>query len=375
MRIVYDVSYIQKHRAGYGRFSYDLLAGLLENDTANSYILNGWSASLDLEALRNLAGNRARLSVATIPGQIKRFHRNTLQFPSLEFFTGAFDIFHGVEPLLPPVGKRKAIATIYDLAYRRFPKFFEANVLGWDTAVKRSLLRADAIIVPSEQTKADVVEMFGAAREKIHIVRLHANGIFHPSDDVTKDEAILRKHAIGEPYALFVGTLEPRKNIPSLIKAFEHFHKSGGKEFQLVIAGKKGWLYEPILSAIKESPAASHIRRLDYVSERDLAALYSRARMFMYPSLFEGYGFPVLEAMASGTPVITSNNSSLAEIGHDAALLINPERVDEIADAMARLTTDESLRARLIAAGIARAAEISTSNAVASVLNIYKSLA
>jgi glycosyltransferase involved in cell wall biosynthesis len=315
------------------------------------------------------------LSIARIPGRIKRFHRDTLGFPNLEFFTGHFDLFHGVEPLLPPVGRRKAIATIYDLAYRRFPDFFEPDVLSWDKAVARSLHRADAIIAPSEQTKQDTVEMFGVSAGKIHVVRLHANPIFQPSDDVITDEAILAKHGIQEPYALFVGTLEPRKNIPTLIKAFGQFHQSAGKEFQLVIAGKKGWLYEPILSSIEDSPVTTHIRCLDYVSERDLAALYSRARFFVYPSLFEGYGFPVLEAMASAAPVITSDNSSLRELGKGAALLVNPKNSEEIANAMERLASDETLRSSLIGAGLQRAAEFSTSSAAASVLNIYKSLA
>lgn len=374
MRIVYDVSYIQTRRAGYGRFSHDLLAGLLEADRANTYILNGWSASLDVNALRALAGDRATLKVSRIPGALKRLHRNTLRFPPLQLFTGEFDLFHGVEPMLPPLGKAKAVATLYDLAYKRFPAFFEPHVIAWDKAVARSLDRADAIIVPSEQTKHDAVEMFRISAEKLHVVRIHANAVFRPSDNVAADDAIARKHGIREPFVLFVGTLEPRKNIPALVKAFEIFHTNQGRDFSLVLAGKKGWLVDPILKAIGDSPARKAIQHLDYVAERDLAALYCRARFFVYPSLFEGYGLPVLEAMASATPVITSNSSSLVELAHDAALLVNPESTEELANAMSRLAADETLRSSLIASGLKRAAEISQAAAVARVLELYESL-
>jgi glycosyltransferase involved in cell wall biosynthesis len=173
---------------------------------------------------------------------------------------------------------------------------------------------------------------------------------------------------------LFVGTIEPRKNISRLVEAFEMFLDAQKRSVSLVIVGRRGWLYEDILTTINASRARENIFLLDYVADADLAILYRLAMMFVFPSLYEGHGYPVVEAMASGTPVITSNNSSLREIGEGAALLINPEDVADICGAMQRFYNDKNLLREMSIKGHQRAAQFSVKNAVDGILRLYDSL-
>jgi glycosyltransferase involved in cell wall biosynthesis len=370
MNIAIDISYVQRRRAGYGRFTLEILKALLSEKTIDHYILHGWSYSLDLAALREFAINKqVRLNAARIPGPLKRFYWNSLRFPSIDFFTGPCDVFHSVEPLLPPAGKCKTIATVHDLSYKKFPNLFNQGVIVWDRHIRRSLKVADAIVTPSQNTKADVVEMFGLDSEKIHVVHPPVSSIFTPGRGMA--EPILRKYGITQPYVLFAGTLEPRKNIPFLIKSFERFCDKIHENVQLVLVGKRGWLYEGILKAIRESPRAIDIKYLDYLPEADLAAIYSSALFFVYPSLYEGYGFPVLEAMSSGVPVITSRNSSMLELAEGAALLIDPTNVEEMVDCMEKLYSDAEMRREFSMKGIERVKGFSAASAARSVFKIY----
>lgn len=371
MTIAFDVSYIQKQRTGYGRYSTELLQGLIENDHDNKYILHGWSYSLDMEKISTYKSDKICLNTTRIPGLIKRTYWNSIRTPKLESLIGEFDIFFGAEPLLPPTGK-KTIATMHDLSYKRYPQFFEAGVRKWDPYVIRSMDQANAVIVPSNNTKNDLIELLHVPAEKIHIVYPPVGGNFSPQGS-ERDKALLREMGTPEQYILFTGTLEPRKNIPFLVKAFERFHRDH-PEVYLLIAGKRGWLYDDILKSITHSAASKNIRHLDFVSEEMLQALYRSALFFVFPSIYEGWGSPVAEAMASGTPVITSKTSSLGEIGNNAAFLIDPTRADELTDAMRRLYSDENMRKELNRKGLERVIDFSRRNAAEKILGIYRLL-
>jgi glycosyltransferase involved in cell wall biosynthesis len=312
--------------------------------------------------------------VGRVPGFVRRFYWNQLRLPPIQFFIRDFDIFHSSDPFSPPLRKSKTIVTLHDLAYKKFPQFFERQVLQWDKFVRRSVQSADAVIVPSWQTKADVQEIFRVEESKLHVVRLPVSSIFSPQGLEGQDERVKTKFRLRLPFALFVGTLEPRKNIALLIRAFEMLLRRHRLGLALVLVGRRGWLYDEILRAIQTSPARESIWYLDYVSDRDLASLYRLAHFFLYLSHYEGYGFPVLEAMASGTPVVTSNSSSLREIAEGAGILVDQTDLDAIVEAMVKLTEDGALRESLSSRGLERLRQSSSAEASDKVLRLYRSL-
>lgn len=374
MIIAFDISYIQKKRAGIGRAALSVLQNLLEHDRTNEYILHGWSFSLDIETIKIFKKPNVQLSLLKIPGNIKRFYWNRFRTPNIEYFLKSINIFHSSDPLLPPLHTAKSIITIHDLSYKKYPYLFQKQVLNWDKYILKSIKRADAIITPSDQSRNDIIEFFPSAVDKINVVHFPIESIFTNIPETNYDSLIKSKYNLDNPFILFVGTIEPRKNLVNLIRAFEMFQHKHKSPLQLVICGKLGWLYRDIFEAIKQSSIVSTIRYFNYLPEKELASLYRLARIFVFPSLYEGYGFPVLESMASGTPVITSNTSSLKEIAEGAAILVDPTNVDELADAMMRLSENDSLRTELSRRGLERIKFFNPETAAEQVLNIYKQL-
>jgi glycosyltransferase involved in cell wall biosynthesis len=371
MTICFDVSYVQHRRAGLGRLITELLPALLEQDSENAYILHGWSYSLDVEKLAELKKPNVTTSLAKIPGNVKRWYWTRARFPFLESLIGAFDIFHSADQFLPPLKHAKSVATVHDLASLKFPEFFDQSVLRMNAFLEEHVHRADMIIVPSEHTKHDVIALMSVPSERIHLVRPPVSSTFSAKPKAN-DAAIAKKFALEKPYILFVGTLEPRKNVAAVIEAFNRL--SATTKCELIVVGKKGWMCEPILHAIENSPVNNRIRHLDFVSDDELAVLYRRAMMFVYPSFYEGHGSPVAEAMASGIPIITSANSSLREIADGVALLIDPSKPDEIAEAMHMLLDDEVRRVEMRQRGLHVVEQFSANAAARNVLSIYRSL-
>lgn len=374
MKIVFDVSYVQKASAGIGRYARALLKDLLAIDRKNEYLLHGWSYLLDRVDIESFRRENVTFSVARIPGSLKRLYWNRLRIPPLESIVGTFDVFHGAEPLLPPLGTAKGIVTVYDLAYRKCPEFFQKRVLRRDPYIRRSVKEAAAIIVPSLNTKADLVEMFGVDERSVYLVRPPLYAGFSPVRDPSRDDSIVRKYRLETPFALFVGVVEPRKNILAIVKALEHLDAGQPGELDLVLVGKKGWLCEDILASIHRSPVRARIHQLDFVPDEDLVSLYRSARFFVYPSFYEGYGYPVVEAMASGLPVITSRSSSLGEIAEGAALLVDPYSVDELVAAMRQLAGDDTAHDRLAILGQERIRSLSQSSAAQQIMRLYNEL-
>jgi glycosyltransferase involved in cell wall biosynthesis len=374
MNIAIDISYLQTKRAGYGHHTTELLNSLLKYGTQHTYTLWGWSYSLDRQTISKITNRNVNVKIACVPGIVKRFYWNNLKYPNIEFFTGEFDIFHSIEPLMPPTRNKKVIITVHDLAYKKYPDFLEREILRWDKYIKRNINAADAIVVQSNQTKNDISEYFKVYENKIHIIHLPVSSIFHNNPDDVLLKIVQEKYNLQYPFALFVGTLEPRKNITTLIKAFEQLHKEKKMELHLVIVGKRGWMYDNIVSSINNSCEKNKIHYVDYISESDLTVIYKLATFFVYPSLYEGYGVPVLEAMASGIPVITSNISSLKEIASEAALLIDPNNTEELANSMLTMTENSVLRSELSKKGLERIKLFDPKTASEEVLNIYNQL-
>ena len=255
-----------------------------------------------------------------------------------------------VLPLLHP---HRSVVTVHDLGYLRYPDAHTAGArhyLDWST--RWNAHQATAVLADSEATRADLVRFYGAVIEKIHVVYLGRDAGLKQVSDPLCLANVRARYGLARRYLLYVGTLQPRKNLERIVHAFERIcDRPELAELQLVLAGKQGWLYETLYSQVVRAGLQGRVIFPGYVADEDLGALLSGATAFVFPSLYEGFGIPVLEAGGCGVPVITSNTSSLPEVAGDAALLVDPLDVDAIADAMYRLVTDEALRAELARRG------------------------
>jgi glycosyltransferase involved in cell wall biosynthesis len=276
------------------------------------------------------------------------------QFPNdITGWTGPkVDLFHTCKLLNPP-RRAKLTATVHDLTCWLLPETHsKVNVAAVKLFAERILKRADALISVSEATRRDAVRILNLPAEKIRVIH---HGIAEPYFLVKPEdaEAVRSRHGLVRPYLLFVGTIEPRKNVGRLLNAYRELRPSTRDEFDLVLAGPPGWAQSEIMARLRSSTPG--VRYLGYVPEGDLPGLFAGATAFVYPSLYEGFGFPVAQAMAAGTPVITSCLSALPEIAGGAALLIDPLSEAALRDALEEMLTSPSLREKSIEMGRANA--------------------
>lgn len=264
-------------------------------------------------------------------------------------------IFHGTNHQIPLAGSCTSIVTIHDLSLLLHPAWHERR------AVRRGRLflprvarRASRIITPTESVRREVVEHLGVAAEKVVSIHEAARAQFHPA---TEDEAAEVRARLGveKDFVLCVATLEPRKNLARLLTAFDELLRATNAKTQLVLVGREGWLVADLMRRV--DGFGSRVRRLGYVSDADLRALYSSCKIFVYPSLYEGFGLPPLEAMACGAPVITSRIASIAEVVGDAARLVEPTDTEALTHALIELWSDRAARAKLASDGLQRARE------------------
>jgi glycosyltransferase involved in cell wall biosynthesis len=274
--------------------------------------------------------------------------------------------------VLPPVRPRRTIVTVHDLGYRRFPQAHRTpDRLYLELSTRWNARVATRVLADSQATKADLTRAYGTPPDKIHVVYPGIDPALRRVDDPAAIAAVKAKHSIAADYILYVGTLHPRKNLTRLVDAFARLQSPG---LQLVLAGKKGWRYDEIFARVQAHGLTDRVLFPGYVPDADLPALLSGARLFAFPSLYEGFGFPVLEAMRCGVPVVCADTSSLPEVAGDAALLVDPLDTEALAGALARLLADGSLRARLIARGRAQARRFSWDRAARQVLAVVEEL-
>jgi glycosyltransferase involved in cell wall biosynthesis len=292
---------------------------------------------------------------------------------TVESFVGAVDVFHSVNAAILPQRQGCRVVTVQDLTCLQFPQFhpWSRRVL-FRLSVRRAARLADAIIVPSIATSRDLAARFPSAEGKIHVVPLAPGDGFVPLRPEESLPVLDRYGLSYRDYLLFVGNLEPRKNLGALVEAYTCMRTTAGLSPPLVIAGGEGWKNRAIHRAAAASPFAADIRFLGHVPEADLPALMSGALAFVYPSLYEGFGLPPLEAMACGTPVITSNRSSLPEVVGDAALLVDPEDRRQLAEAMTRVATEEALRDDLRGRGLKQAQRYSWDETARRTVEVYE---
>ncbi|HEY7821085.1 MAG TPA: glycosyltransferase family 1 protein, partial [Vicinamibacteria bacterium] len=265
------------------------------------------------------------------------------------------DLCHFTNFLGPYFTRTPYVVTFHDMTLQLLPECHTWKKRLLTRSLSPEIARnARLIITPSQSAKQDLSRLFSIPQDKIRAIPHAPDEQFQPRRDPETRARIQKRYGIETPYLLYVGTLEPRKNLLRAVEAFSRIH-SAHPEHRFYLAGDLGWRSKELLQALESLPGGDHVARLGYVAEEDLAALYSNAELFVYPSLYEGFGFPVIEAMACGTPVLTSNTSSLAEIAGGAALLVDPYDTDAIANAMDRALGDGEERERLRLAGLARA--------------------
>jgi glycosyltransferase involved in cell wall biosynthesis len=286
------------------------------------------------------------------------------------------DLFWGTSHYLPlglPPSIVKVLTT-YDLVWRLYPETMSIRMYYMHRLFAgRSIREADHILTISNSTRQGLIDLLGVPAEKTSVIYPGVDARFIQRDRAEARAYIARKCEVSEDYVLAVATVEPRKNLPNLIRAFKLLRPRYGIKSQLVVAGSKGWRKSELDATIREMAfTENEVKFLGLVPDEDLPWLYSGAAVFVYPSLYEGFGLPLLEAMACGVPIVTSNVSSMPEVVGDAALLVEPEHPEEISEAMARLYTDEGLRSRLVAKGLKRSQEFTWPEAARKLLNLFE---
>jgi glycosyltransferase involved in cell wall biosynthesis len=282
------------------------------------------------------------------------------------------DIYHGPNYVLPIFTKAGTVLTAYDMISFATPEWYKPiSRFRVQKLLKLSAKKANKTIAGSENSKRDIIKILRVPEEKIKVVYIGINDIYRPINDKHKLDSVKTRYDIADRFILHVGSLNPRKNIPRLIDAYSRLPAKIMEEYQLVIAGKRSWRADEIFAKAKQFGPEERIAFTGFVAEDDLPLLMNAADLLAFPSLYEGFGIPPLEAMACGTPVIASNTSSIPEIVGDAALLFDPYNVEEMAAAMYRALTDEQLRYELRYKGFERINHFSWEKAARETLALY----
>ena len=285
------------------------------------------------------------------------------------------DVFHSTDYRIPRLSRTPVCATLFDAIPLSHPEWANARLRGFkNVLLRRSAQWADHVIAISHAMVPDLVEYYGLDAKRITVTPLGVDARWFVAESASRIAAVQARHALNPGYLLFVGTLQPRKNVERIIAAFERMPAQTTAGRQLVIAGKAGWRVDDLVATLREGAARGQVRWLEYVDAGDLRALYQGAAAFVFPSLCEGFGLPVLEAFASGTPVITSTTTSLPEVAGDAALLVDPLDVDAVAAAMAAIVDDAGVAARLRAAGLERARTFTWARCADETVSVLRSL-
>jgi glycosyltransferase involved in cell wall biosynthesis len=387
-RIGIDYTAAARQRAGIGRYTRELVTALLTlegaSESPRKYVVFAATGQLprahwqrEIDHLR--ASCNLQFAVRNLPLSddwlARLWHRLRLPIP-VETITGSLDVFYSPDFVLPPTRRTtRTLLTVHDLSFLHCPETFVPPLRRYlERVVPRSIARADLVLADSAHTRSDIVSLLGVPPDRVQVLYSGVPPGFRPQPELGEGERLRARYGLSDGrYVLSVGTLQPRKNYVRLIRAFANLEpETVEPETQLVIAGGQGWLYQDIFTEAERH--GDRVRILGFVDEADLPALYRNAALFAFPSLYEGFGLPVLEAMACGVPVVCSNASSLPEVTGDAALLVDPLDTDGLAEAMARVLEDADLRREMVARGVAQAARFTWAQAARQLVGVFDAL-
>ena len=357
-----------KELVGTGQYTYHLISSLAKIDRINEYVIIKNRCS----PLNSVTSGNIQHVNFRFKSRIKRILLESILLPRIMRMRKV-DIFHSPSFTIPFSVSIPTVVTIHDMVCYKFPETIDRlRRIYLANAVRCSILKADRIIAVSQSTKKDIVDTFDVPETKIDVVYEASAPCFRATADGNSVQETCKKYFIEEPFLLYVGTLEPRKNLVKLMQAYFILKRDYRIKHKLVIAGKKGWNYGPIFSEIERLSLRNDVIFTGYVPEQALVHLYNGAELFILPSLYEGFGLPILEAMACGTPVITSNISSMPEVAGDAAILVDPYDVDALAGAMHGVLTDKGLKESLVKKGLERVKHFSWKKCAEETIRVYE---
>jgi glycosyltransferase involved in cell wall biosynthesis len=359
---------VGEQETGNETYIVNLIRGLAAIDRETNYFLYSPHPQ-SLDRCDPLPGNFVRRHVRPAPSVL----RIPFGMPARTISDRA-DVLH-VTYVAPPLSPTPVVATVHDISYVLFPETFSARdklILG--SLVPRTLRTARAIITVSESSKRDIIKCYRTPPDKIAVVYQPIAPAFRRLPRDAGQEARARLGVQG-PFILAVGNLQPRKNLPRLIRAYAQLRRRGDYSGRLVLVGRSRWKESSVYQEVRALGLEQDVILTGYVPEDDVVALLNCADVFVYPSLYEGFGLPPLEAMACGCPVVTGNTSSLPEVVGDAGLMVDPSSVDALAGAIAHVTSDDELRRTLVAHGMTRVARFSAELAAHRTLEVYRQVA
>ncbi|MDQ3069278.1 MAG: glycosyltransferase family 4 protein [Acidobacteriota bacterium] len=364
MRIAIDARKL--HDYGIGTYVRNVLRYLGRIDRENEYVLLCRPADVAVartfgENFRAVPESAANYSVReqfSIPLTLKR--------------AGA-DVFHAPHYVLPPLLPCPSIVTIHDCIHLRFPEYLPNRIAHAyaRTFMSIAATRSARILTVSEASKRDILHFLHPPASKVEVIYNAIDDRFDREPEVADVVRVRQRYQLENPFLLYAGNIKPHKNVDRVIDAFARLKKRGFERLKLLIIGDELSKYPQLRRAVHRHQLHQHVRFLGFVPDATLAVLYRLADVFVFPSLYEGFGLPPLEAMASGTPVVTSNVSSLPEVVGDAALLVDPRDAEAIADAVQRILTDDGLRRSLVQKGLGRAHEFSWERSVRRIREVY----
>jgi glycosyltransferase involved in cell wall biosynthesis len=368
MRIAIDYTSAVRQRAGIGRFTRDQVGAMLAATPDRD-----WTLVVTRDAEAAPPAPNARIARLPLDERAWLAIQHRLPFgPAVERFIGGFDVYHGPNFLLPRLRAAWGVATIHDLTFLVHPEFAEPSLAAFlRRAVPQSIRRAAAICADSETTKRDLAERLGVPGERVTVVRGGVRPIFRPVAPEDARAALPAAYPVDRPFIFALGTREPRKNLGGLLQAYQSL-RARGLDPRLLLAGPEGWRMEGFAEQIARSPYRDDVVSLGFVEDEQLPALLSLCDCFVYPSFYEGFGLPVLEAMACGAPVVCSDRASVAEIAGAAASLAPPDEPEQIAMAIERVLRDTAHASALRAAGPPHAAAFTWERSARELLNVYE---
>ena len=371
MRIAFNAWSLMSPHTGIASYTRNLALALLESRAVEPLFFYGfgWSSEMRGASVSGIDPVKAAVKkLVPRPYALMRFLQQ--QFFSAGARRHAFDLYH--EPsFLPFRFSGPTVITIHDLSFLRPEMHPSQRVKAVTTALPRAIERAAAIIVDSEFVRQEVIAVYGVSPDRVSAIPLGVSSEYRPRSSAEVGANLARYNLAYREYMLAVGTLEPRKNLLQALAAHAALPEHARKAVPLVVAGMKGWLSQELEARIRAAEERGEVRWLGYVPAEDLPQIYSAARLLVYPSLYEGFGLPVLEAMASGIPVITSDQASLPEVAGDAGIMVDPRDCDALRDAMLRLIEDEKELQRRIELGHTQAARFTWHMCAAKTMSVY----
>ncbi|MDP2736262.1 MAG: glycosyltransferase family 1 protein [bacterium] len=379
MKIGIDIRTLMDARySGVSEYAFNLISEILKLDNKNNYQLF-YNCFGDCLNIPEFFGKKVKVIKYNYPNKILNYlFFKFFNYPKIDKELDV-DIFF--MPHINFIGLSsgsKSLLTIHDLSFLKYPEFFSWRKNFWHKMinVKRLIKRFDCVVAVSENTKRDIIELCGVDENKIKVIYAGVGEEFRKSADERKLVEVKSKYNLPDKFILYLGTLEPRKNVDGIIRAYNEIRNKNHAldNIKLVIAGGRGWKSDNIYKEWERSKFKDDIKFLGYVDSKDKPYLYNLAGVFVYPSFYEGFGFPPLEAMASGLPVIASYAASLPEVTGDAALMVDPHNINDIARATREILTDENLKNKLIERGLLRAKNFSWENTARKYLEILNNL-